>query len=360
MKKIIIGAACGAILTSVVAWSFWPTDDYYEYDAVRATDCLPGELFDAEYSVCYFDFYCESDDECATIDERYGVMLSALADAYLAADIELKTDRHTHSDNGDETAFKTTDNTTKVVEQSTPEESHIGDLSKIEHQIEKNTHVVRKPTTVFDLLNTLLPTTHRERIVSIGSESDGVDGTLAYVEPVADDGSTWRMVYDPSDVHAPFSHDALTTIVHEYGHVLALHTNQVEHISADAEYIECNNDQRIIDEGCTRADSYLTAFIDQFWDEANREAAYDALLDGSEELFAEKLYRQKPKSFVTEYAATNAIEDMAESFALFVLQDRPVSNTIANQKVSFFYQYSELAALRNFMRGGLALNLHTR
>ena len=91
-------------------------------------------------------------------------------------------------------------------------------------------------------------------IVSLGTETDGIDGTLAYVEPVADDGSTWRLVYDPVDTYQTDgslrkSSEVVETLVHEYAHILMLNHTQVDHTDPEVEYIECPIEETILDEG---------------------------------------------------------------------------------------------------------------
>ena len=212
-------------------------------------------------------------------------------------------------------------------------------------------------TTIDQLLTTLLPPAERARITSIDIETDGIDGTLAFVEPIAADGSTWRLVYDQADTYNPdgslkLTSDVLQTIVHEYAHVLMLNHTQVTHADPDASYIKCDFDQTIVDEGCAQADSYLAQFIEQFWTESDREDAYDAFLAGDEEDFAYTIFTDRPAEFVTEYAATDPVEDAAESFMFFVLQPNTVSGTTANQKVEFFGQFPELVELRKYMQAG--------
>ncbi|MBK9051223.1 MAG: hypothetical protein IPL78_09985 [Chloroflexi bacterium] len=48
---------------------------------------------------------------------------------------------------------------------------------------------------------------------------------------------------------------------------------------------------------------------------------------------------------MTDYAATNPAEDIAETFMAFVLEPKPNGDTIAEEKVLFFYQYPELVAI---------------
>ncbi|MEZ4643120.1 MAG: hypothetical protein R3E31_10390 [Chloroflexota bacterium] len=60
----------------------------------------------------------------------------------------------------------------------------------------------------------------------------------------------------------------------------------------------------------------------------------------------EDFYYDHEDWFVTDYAATNPGEDIAESFTAFILQPKPTEDTLAAEKILFFYDYPELVALR--------------
>jgi hypothetical protein len=51
--------------------------------------------------------------------------------------------------------------------------------------------------------------------------------------------------------------------------------------------------------------------------------------------------------FISDYAVTNPEEDIAETFTFFVLSPRPNGDTIAEEKILFFYRYTELQRLRD-------------
>lgn len=73
--------------------------------------------------------------------------------------------------------------------------------------------------------------------------------------------------------------------------------------------------------------------------------------EGSESVY-------KPQDFVTEYAATNPGEDIAESFALFILDPKnEAPQRKAEEKVSFFYKHSDLVSFRDEMRRGLVADI---
>ncbi len=75
---------------------------------------------------------------------------------------------------------------------------------------------------------------------------------------------------------------------------------------------------------------------------------------------AEEFYLSREDDFVSDYAATSPEEDIAESFATFVLKPKPTGDTLADEKVAFFYDYPELVKLRGEMSGRLYSRLRRR
>jgi hypothetical protein len=62
--------------------------------------------------------------------------------------------------------------------------------------------------------------------------------------------------------------------------------------------------------------------------------------------------------FVSEYASTNEVEDLAESFASFVLEKgKQPSGLLKHEKVNFFYDFNELVQIRADMRSVLAQSI---
>lgn len=104
------------------------------------------------------------------------------------------------------------------------------------------------------------------------------------------------------------------------------------------------------------------------------EAFYPGVTDGDDypEEESDKDARYSPDKYVTDnYAATNPAEDMAETFAEWMLLDAPTGPSFVNddphykwpvtgdkvidQKLRFFDQFPELVALRANIRGQLGL-----
>ncbi len=193
-----------------------------------------------------------------------------------------------------------------------------------------------------NLLSTLIPSDKLERIVEIKEESDGEFGNLAAVEPVDDKGKEWLLVYDPADLNLG-KEEIIRTLIHEYAHIESLNETQVRHGD-----INPNKGEFVISEGVVKEASYLLIFIKKFWTDDMIDKVNSLLDDEGVEIF-----NSHPNHFVSEYAATNFVEDFAESFAEFVMSDKKTDNTIASQKVNFFYQFKELIELREFMRKGI-------
>ena len=54
--------------------------------------------------------------------------------------------------------------------------------------------------------------------------------------------------------------------------------------------------------------------------------------------------------FVTRYAATDPLEDIAEVWAEFVIGDAPAGATVAEQKILYLYGFPALVDLREQIR----------
>ncbi len=167
--------------------------------------------------------------------------------------------------------------------------------------------------------------------------SDGAYGNLASVSVSPNDdgsGERWLIQMDDADL----DYELVATLVHEYGHYLTLNDEQVR-------YEDGFVPERYCEPGLiANGDAVLTDFYQRFWKDYIIEDTYQ-----TSDLF----YLRNQAAFVTWYAATNASEDIAESFSYFVLNDKPTGNSIADQKVRFFYDYPELVTLRQTIRQSL-------
>ena len=162
--------------------------------------------------------------------------------------------------------------------------------------------------------------------------------TLAYVYQ-DDDPQYWVLAANLATSDDPTQ--LIATLVHEYAHILTLGVDEL-----DLEAASCDLQ---LDEGCADG-SILGSFEQEFWsgysdapDPANTDAdlAYD-------------FYLAYEDDFVSDYAATNVVEDIAESFMTWVLEDDPSGTSVIAQKMAFFDQYPDLVAERERIRAEFA------
>lgn len=163
--------------------------------------------------------------------------------------------------------------------------------------------------------------------------------TLAYVYQ-DDDPDYWILATNLATSEDKPS--LIATLVHEYAHILTLDGTQMDRAADACPTIE-------LSEGCALDDSYLLSFEQQFWATYGDSAP---AVDNDDGDVAYDFYLAHEEDFVSDYAATNVVEDIAESFMTFVLQDEPTDATasVTAAKLDFFWQYPELEAIRERIR----------
>ncbi|MFA7244747.1 MAG: hypothetical protein WC070_01035 [Candidatus Magasanikbacteria bacterium] len=178
--------------------------------------------------------------------------------------------------------------------------------------------------------------------------TDGIDGSLASM--YLNDDNVWGLYVDPADTLEKGKffdlQDFTYTLVHEFGHLITLNSSQVDYNNYD----EYTCETILLSEGCLYDKAYSFIYFQKFWGGGLYEdwetiVGYDAYEED-----VTYFYEEYTENFITEYAATDTDEDIAESFAHFVLTDKPTANAIKNQKILFFYEYPELVNIRNIIR----------
>ena len=299
-----------------------------EFDAEPEEECFEDETFFADEQLCVLT--CSLDDTCAEdpdllawladfISEIGNIVLGPPADANVIIRYDVEGDEITNPVDG--------------FPMSEQEDEILADMQS--HQ------------AMWQQFTNLIPAESRRDIVSYGIFTDGEENTMAYVEPNQDDPTRWNIVMDAVD--AMNQKEQQYTLIHEFGHILTLNNRQVpfdaEAATDDIAYEEAANacPRFFTGEGCSNANSYINAFFQQFWADIYNELPQDPQDYDAVDAF----YNQYQDRFVTDYAATNPGEDIAESWTHFVLNERPTGNSIADQKVQFFYDYPELVTLRD-------------
>lgn len=285
-------------------YSFW--DDWL-YDSPE--DCYEDEYFDEEEQLCFLieDAY-DDFDEPTLVEDLLTFVFTTIPQAGFEPSGDGESAETVYNVNGDQIVSDTD--------------------SQTEHQ------------ELWAYFARLIPADARGMVTQFGIASDGPDGTMAWVEPLSeDDLSQWMLVVDPADAAKP---EELTfTLIHEYGHLLTLNQTQL-----DVNAASCST--YYPQEGCSYENAYVNSFYEKFWvnmlpelqeieTEQDEDRYYDQL---------DAFYQKYEDQFVSDYAATNLEEDMAESWAFFVLNQKPDGNSIAEQKILFFYDYPELVELR--------------
>ena len=208
---------------------------------------------------------------------------------------------------------------------------------------------------IWNYFTALVPEKERAYVAEFSVISDGRENVLAAVGPTHENPTQWALKVDILDSSDP--HTLTNTLLHEFGHLLTLNSKQVTldrlvfYNPDDKNFYEraisaC--DQYFTGMGCSSPNSYMNEFFNRFWTDLytewqdinleEDENTHDKMLDDFY-----KIYRDQ---FLTDYAATSPAEDIAESWAYFVLSPKPELNSIANEKILFFYEYPELVALR--------------
>ncbi|OZM56944.1 hypothetical protein CIB95_09240 [Lottiidibacillus patelloidae] len=210
---------------------------------------------------------------------------------------------------------------------------------------------------LWTLFQMIIPLENRGNIVKFGFFTDGPDNTLAYVEQVEDDPTKWIVVIDLQD--GTNLATVFATLIHEYAHVLSLNDKEVEinedvFFDGDEDLINdireaCQN--LYLDEGCTNEDSYINQYYEMFWLDLQLDWEAEVIIDDEESV--RQFYERHEEKFVNEYAATNIVEDFAETFTYFVLKPKPKGENYIEEKLLFFYQFPELVELRAKLLLGL-------
>lgn len=193
---------------------------------------------------------------------------------------------------------------------------------------------------VWNYLCSILPLEARQKIAEFNLFTDGTSNILAYTSPVQVDGASdntrfsisidYYDVYDENGEKRDWS--KLTyTILHEYGHVLLEDETQIDLTKGTG-----THDPATFVEG-----SFRKGFYDTFWSALGDTGVGD--------------YEANPTNYVSRYGANYFHEDIADTFAVFVLGGQPQGDTVAEEKLRFFWEAPDMVALRTAIRQNLGL-----
>lgn len=182
--------------------------------------------------------------------------------------------------------------------------------------------------------------------------SDGWQDILAYVVQ-NDYDERWTIsvdLIDSIDKDGEFSKEFTDTLIHEFMHIITLNSKQL----ADKNYLFAETYTNT--ETSFKKGSYMNLFYQKFWKNHKNEIEVQNRENFPEDekvLRTYEFYEQYSDEFVSEYAATNPEEDIAETFMFFVLNDKPDGDEIRDQKINFLYEFPELVKIRDGIRANM-------
>ncbi len=177
----------------------------------------------------------------------------------------------------------------------------------------------------------LVPASDRWRVGRFEAIEGSSDGQL---EPVSDSLQVWILRISQLE---PEVLDV--ALIHELGHLITLGPGQILPATDPSVQEDCVTYFSM--EGCAIAGGLFDRFVSEFWDESELSTGPDAI---------DARYRADQDAYVTQYAATNPGEDVAESFVFFVYRLRPTGPTVAEQKIRLLWEFPELVELREALR----------
>lgn len=308
-SKVILEVIADDIEYSYYLWQ-------YQYDEMSPDDCYDDEYYDEQDKRCYFD--------------------ESLYDQWEEEDFEFRWE-HAHD-------YDAYDSAETVAEYSILWETIKLISWKTDAQYEE----------VWEIFSTLIPLSVRSDMKKYKIVNLPNSDTYAHVEQDEEDITYWNItvniptLYDES---GNFSEESIATLIHEFSHILTLSKTQVRYypVTENESILDRFTERcetHLLQEWCLEEESYLDDFMDIYWsDEEYLEQVRN------EEVYA---YDENPSHFVTDYAATNPAEDIAESFTYFVLNKKPTASSVADEKLLFFYNYDELSNLRKQIRSRLS------
>jgi hypothetical protein len=212
------------------------------------------------------------------------------------------------------------------------------------------------------LFTALIPREQRSLLSQFQIMTDGPGGVLSAVEQTTDDPRRWVLETDIAD--APDTKNLAFTLLHEFGHLLTLGPAQVPpdlQVFNDPDSMRVRNgaiaacSNFFPGEGCSLTDSYINVYFERFWKDLYTEwSLIDRMQDGGrKDAKLEAFYQKYRDGFVDSYAVTSPVEDIAETWAYFILKAWPDGDSVVDNKLRFFYEYPELVGLRTHILSNL-------
>ena len=283
----------------------------YETNADSKDDCSSYEKYDSARKVCFFE--CEDEIECKKI--------SALIDKEFKGYLDDYAENQSSDSSDDQPGDDSEDPNIRA-------EYFVGTGEKIsfaQGQEDESDHEIWKQ--IKDISPNDLTETYIDTFQVFDNRDDD---TLAYVSDDNGDGK-FEIAINSVQHRMSSKKEQTLTIVHELTHVLTLNIDE-----AGGE--GCGG--YVSEDGCFPSTGIMGSFVSKFWSEELIDQSKNGDID----------YEQNKNNFVSEYATTSPEEDIAESFAFYVMNGSPPSKVIVGQKQTFFNDFENLVLIRKQMR----------
>jgi hypothetical protein len=204
---------------------------------------------------------------------------------------------------------------------------------------------------IWDYFVSIIPSEQRVplteyRIFTDGSGNKTGYNHISWTLKGEDESETWALEVDLADYQDLKS--VSDVLVHEFGHMLTLNVHQIDIRTNPAQCQFYADDSQ-----CSSKDSYLNRFFNRFW-EGNLYDEWKTITSQADKSAVKSeltsFYQAHPQDFVREYAVTAPNEDIADSWTYFVMTPKPAGNTVAEEKILFFYEIPEFVDLRSEIR----------
>ena len=204
---------------------------------------------------------------------------------------------------------------------------------------------------IWDYFVSIIPSEKRVplteyRIFTDGSGNKTGYNHISFTLNGEDVSETWALEIDLADYQDLKS--VSDVLVHEFAHMLTLNVHQIDVRTSPTDCQFYADDSQ-----CSSKDSFLNRFFIRFW-KWNLYDEWKTITSQADKSAVEReltsFYQSHPQDFVREYAATAPREDIADSWTYFVMTPKPAGNTVAEEKILFFYEIPELVDLRSQIR----------
>lgn len=272
-------------------------EDIEETEELINNGCKNGEEYVEEENICVLPIECDDIDSCIAWGNE---LIASLEDTYGSL-----TEEGSEATDDDNMTVLFSYNVDNEADTIIPEDDVADEDFEWHYQL-------------WSGFSWLIPEQCRQNINRFFVFDSG--SYLAYIEYNDDYGEYWTLGMNNENIE--LASETLVTYIHEYAHYLSLNDQQVDYTVYEEDCYGLYLD----DTGCFYEDSYFYDFYYQFW------------ADGGYEDFED--------NYVSEYAMEHSEEDFAESFTHFVLTQTPEGNTVAEEKVLYFYEFEEFIELR--------------